>query len=559
MSNVKLSVIIPARNEMFLSRTIQDILENIEGDTEIIAVLDGQWAAPPIADYPRVNLIYYSQPIGQRAAINEAARVSTAKYVMKVDAHCSFDRGFDVKMMADMQDGWTMVPIMRNLHAFDWVCEGCGHRKYQGPTPTDCPDCSGQMSRDIVWIAKQSPQSKSYCFDSTPHFQYNGQWNKRPEGKGDLTETMSLQGSCFMMTRQKYFDLGVCDEELGSWGSQGIEVACKTWLSGGRVICNHKTWYAHLFRTQGADFGFPYPLDGHQVERAKNGVRELFFEGKWDKAIISLSWLLEKFWPVNGWSIEDLEAQKARESKQVLKCRHQPAKGIIYYTDNRLDDRIMIAVQRQLEQCRNGHHLVSVSLKPMDFGENITLDLERGYLTMFRQILAGLEASTADVIFLAEHDWLYSSSHFDFVPPKRTMFYYNENSWKVDQSTGQALFYYCKQTAALCAYRELLIEHYRKRVERVEREGWTQRIGFEPGTHSYPRGIDNYRAEAWMSPQPNIDIRHKKNLTRSRWRVEDFRDKRFCQGWTMADSVDGWGVTKGRFEEFLNEVTNQRT
>jgi glycosyltransferase involved in cell wall biosynthesis len=43
MSN--LSVIIPARNEQFLAHTIQDILAHSEADTEIIAVLDGQWAS----------------------------------------------------------------------------------------------------------------------------------------------------------------------------------------------------------------------------------------------------------------------------------------------------------------------------------------------------------------------------------------------------------------------------------------------------------------------------------------------------------------------------------
>ena len=57
-----------------------------------------------------------------------------------------------------------------------------------------------------------------------------------------------------------------------------------------------------------------------------------------------------------------------------------------------------------------------------------------------------------------------------------------------------------------------------------------------------------------MSPKPNIDIRHKHNLTPSRWRKDQFRDKRHCQGWTEADEVPGWGKTKGRFEEFLKEM-----
>jgi glycosyltransferase involved in cell wall biosynthesis len=299
-----LSVLIPARNELFLSRTIEDILQHAEGDTEVIAVLDGEWAEPPVPDHPRVKLIYHPQSIGQRAACNEAARLATGKYVAKTDAHCAFDQGFDVKLLADMQDDWTMVPVMKNLHCFDWLCPN-GHRRYQGPSGV-CKECGAPTARDVVWISKSSPNSRSYCFDSTPHFNYFGQFNKRPEGRGDITETMSLQGSFFLMTRDKFFELGVCDEEFGSWGSMGIEVACKTWLSGGRVVCNNKTYYSHQFRTQGGDFGFPYHLSSKQVERAKSYAKDLFFNNKWPKQKYPLIWLLDKFAPVPGWSDKDI-------------------------------------------------------------------------------------------------------------------------------------------------------------------------------------------------------------------------------------------------------------
>jgi len=42
-----LSVVIPARKEMFLQRTIESVLSNIEADTEVIAVCDGYWPDPP--------------------------------------------------------------------------------------------------------------------------------------------------------------------------------------------------------------------------------------------------------------------------------------------------------------------------------------------------------------------------------------------------------------------------------------------------------------------------------------------------------------------------------
>ena len=314
-----LSILIPARSEMFLMHTIEDILRNKRGNTEIIVGLDGEWANPPVKDHPDVVLLPTSESIGQREMTNQCARLSQAKYVAKVDAHCSFDEGFDVKLIADMQDDWTVVPTMRNLHAFDWKCRQCGKRTYQGITPSVCECGAKDFKRSMVWKGKTNPQSNSYCFDSEPHFQYFREYTRRPEYKEmldrtGLTETMSLQGSFFMATREKYWELGLCDEAFGSWGSQGIELACKTWLSGGRVVVNHKTWYAHLFRTQGGDFGFPYKLSGEQVQFAKKYARDLFFNNKWDKAVHPVSWLLEKFWPVQGWTDEDLANLKVMEN-----------------------------------------------------------------------------------------------------------------------------------------------------------------------------------------------------------------------------------------------------
>jgi glycosyltransferase involved in cell wall biosynthesis len=320
-----LSILIPARNEMFLYKTIEDILANIELDTEIIVVLDGQWADPEIVDDPRVNIIYLKDSIGQRAATNLACRLSKAKYVMKVDAHCKFDKGFDRKLIEKMQDNYTMVPIMKNLWAFDWNCRDCNWKKYQGPTPEKCERCgSTNLRRKLQWRidarpgetgyrnwrGRRSPSSYSYCFDKEPHFQYFNEFRNRDEYKKDLeekglTESMSLQGSCFIMTRAKYLELNICDETFGSWGNQGIEVAAKTWLSGGKVVTNHSTWYAHLFRTQGGDFSFPYEQRGVKICKAK--VKALFWENKYEKQIYPLSWLLKKFWPVKGWKQEDLD------------------------------------------------------------------------------------------------------------------------------------------------------------------------------------------------------------------------------------------------------------
>lgn len=526
-----LSVLIPARNEQFLNHTIRDILTHSAGDTEILVGLDGAWPIEPIPDHPRVTIVHVPESIGQRAMTNVLARISQAKYVMKVDAHCAFDDGFDVKLLAKMQDDLTMVPVMRNLHAFDWVCEN-GHRRYQGQSGP-CEVCGLPTEMEIVWIAKPNPQSVSYCFDASPHFQYFNEFKARPEyqaaRKTGLTETMSLQGSCFLMTRERYHALNICDEQFGSWGSQGIEVAVKTWLSGGRCVVNHDTWYAHLFRTAGGDFGFPYPLSGKQVEHAKQAARAQFFGQQW-QGVKPLSWLVEKFWPVPGWSAGDLAALQGKT----------PTRGILYYTDNLLDPGIAQACRQQIAAV--GLPVTSVGLNaPANFGDRqLVVYGERGPLTMFRQILAGLEAMEEDVVFFCEHDVLYHPSHFDFLPPNTTAYFYNENVWQVRASDGHAVTFRARRLSQLCAYRETLVAHFRERVRRCEQEGFSRRMGFEPGTHSRPERVDDLPSEGWRSSVPCLDIKHQRNLTGARWHKNEFRSQRSCQDWDEADAVAGW-------------------
>ena len=136
---------------------------------------------------------------------------------------------------------------------------------------------------------------------------------------------------------------------------------------------------------------------------------------------------------------------------------------------------------------------------------------------MFKQQLAGLEASKAEIVFFCEHDLLYHPSHFDFTPPKKDVFYYNTNVWKLRSTDGHAIRVDgCKQVSGLCAYRDFLIKHYRKRIELVEKNGYSSKMGYEPGTHTRKERVDDYRAESWQSKVSNVDIRHGSNLSRSR-------------------------------------------
>lgn len=298
-----LSVIIPARNEIFLSKTIENILANIRGNTEIIAICDGNWPEPPVNDHPRVTIVHHTESIGQRAATNEGARISQAKYIMKCDAHCAFDEGFDVNLMADCEPDWTMVPQMYNLHAFDWQCGGCGDRTYQGPRPEKCGKCgkADDFEMVIVWQPRWNRLTISWRFDKDLHFQYWRKHAKRPEAKDPIIDTMSFIGACWFMYRDRYLELGGLDEAHGSWGQVGTEIACKSWLSGGRLVTTKRTWFSHMFRTNNNGFSFPYPISGNAIARAQEYSRDLWLNNKWPKAKYPLSWLVDKFAPVPDW------------------------------------------------------------------------------------------------------------------------------------------------------------------------------------------------------------------------------------------------------------------
>jgi hypothetical protein len=192
-----------------------------------------------------------------------------------------------------------------------------------------------------------------------------------------------------------------------------------------------------------------------------------------------------------------------------------------------------------------------VSLKPIEFGDwNLVLPLERSPLTMHRQILAGLERIDADVVFLAESDVLYHPSHFELDPPQHGAFVYNVNVWKVRWPDGHAVWTdELEQVSGLCAYRDLLLDFYKRRVGQIERDGFNRH--YEPGRK---QTVGGKVVGDWMSEWSNVDIRHDGTLTRSKWSVDEFRNRRYAKGWQESDRVPGWGWTEGRMQEFLAGV-----
>ena len=191
-------------------------------ETEVIAILDGYWPDLPVPDHDHLTVIRPGRPLGQRAAVNAGARLSQARYIMKLDAHCLLAAGFDASLISDCKPDYTIIPQMYNLHAFDWKCTNCGARTYQGPLPEICDKCGlDRFEKVLVWKPRQHKLTQFWRFDKKLKFQYWYDYHRRPAAQGPLADTMSGLGACFFMPRARFFRVarpGRSARRLGSIG-----------------------------------------------------------------------------------------------------------------------------------------------------------------------------------------------------------------------------------------------------------------------------------------------------------------------------------------------------
>jgi len=277
-----LSILIPARNEVFLQKTVSDLLTKAEGNIEVIVILDGYWPTPQLIDDDRLKIIHRGKSMGMRAAINAGAAIAKGKFLMKTDAHCMFAKGYDTVLATNCEDNWVVVPRRYALNPEKW--ERIDNPKY----PIDYMYLSNDL-HGVVWTEK----------------------NKDPIlAKKLIDETMSNQGSVWFMTKEYFSDLELMDESAyGIFWNEFQEIGLKCWLSVGRVMVNKKTWYAHWHKT--SDYGRGYSLGSSEQPKALATVAKWKTKG-WHKQTLPLTWLIERFWPVPGWTPELVENLKKK-------------------------------------------------------------------------------------------------------------------------------------------------------------------------------------------------------------------------------------------------------
>ncbi|MFC1600644.1 glycosyltransferase [Patescibacteria group bacterium] len=219
-----LSVIIPSFKDPLLHKTIGSLLDNSEGEIEIIPVLDGYWPKSQIMEDERIKILHLGKNRGMRRAINAGVSMSQGKYIMKSDSHCSFAAGFDKTLVSESKKKRIQIPTRKRLDAENWSL-----------------------------ISDGRPDSNYLYLDKN----YRGRlWNKKNKDKKLKSKLIdpivAFQGSCYFLERSFWDTLDILDDKnFGGIGHESQEITFKCWLANGEVVRNKKTWYAHWHRTKG--------------------------------------------------------------------------------------------------------------------------------------------------------------------------------------------------------------------------------------------------------------------------------------------------------------------
>jgi len=272
----KVSIIIPSRNEKYLSKTVDDVFAKATGEIEVIVILDGPTEYPLPVD--RSNLSFIKKPKfeGLRPAIKDGSYVAKGKYLLKMDAHNMVSEGFDEILKKDCEDNWVIVSRYCALDAEAWERKPGSYSDY---FYLGCP-----------WV-----NHRIFSFQDIP-------WRSRDGRRRNIIidETMTMQASLWFMTVEHFHKrLGDLDfERWGAWSCEQQEISLKTWLGGGKVMINKNVWNAHYERELEERFAmFPEYTRRQDAFRHRDFAR-YFLNDKWEGQIHKFGWLIDRFWPL---------------------------------------------------------------------------------------------------------------------------------------------------------------------------------------------------------------------------------------------------------------------
>ena len=273
------SIVIPSRQEKFLNKTIQDVLDKATGPIEVFPILDGyEPPADEIITDPRVHYIRLPQVrhTQKRQGINKMVEVCSGDFVMSVDAHCMFAKGFDEQLVKDCKEyNWVLIPRRHRLDAENWCLQ---------------PQGDNRPPIDYEYIIFRGLIDRNEGL-------HGFKWDARTLARLDIPidETITFQGSCWFMTKKWFNERGFMDLKYQGWGQEAEEISFETWMNGGKVLTDKNTWYAHLHK--GPKYGRMYWMSRDENRKSYHYAYDLWVIQRKE----FFKELVKKFAPLPHW------------------------------------------------------------------------------------------------------------------------------------------------------------------------------------------------------------------------------------------------------------------
>jgi glycosyltransferase involved in cell wall biosynthesis len=213
-----LSVVIPSYKDPLLHKTIDSLLENAEGEIEIIPVLDGYWPVTPVKNDKRIKIVHLGRNRGMRGAINAGVVVANGEFLMRVDEHQIFGKGYDRILTETCEPNWIVTPRRYFLDPVKWE------------------------RMDLPYVDRMKLEIRGGKFTGT-------NWPGNPDLM--IEESMAMQGSCWVMPHKWWNDVigELQTEGYGPLIQDSHEMVFKAWKAGGKLMVNKNTWHAHKHRS----------------------------------------------------------------------------------------------------------------------------------------------------------------------------------------------------------------------------------------------------------------------------------------------------------------------
>jgi hypothetical protein len=117
---------------------------------------------------------------------------------------------------------------------------------------------------------------------------------------------------------------GMDEANYGPFNHEAQEISNAAWLSGGRVVVNKLTWYAHYHKgNKGKGYGFSnaqYKAFTAHKEKARRYAIDYWLTTQDYEH--DFEWLINRFWPVPTWP-DDWKTRIVQDAK--TDWRHDPS------------------------------------------------------------------------------------------------------------------------------------------------------------------------------------------------------------------------------------------